>query len=256
MAKLSGRVIREIIIIIAVIGLLILLAIYLRPSKPYLKNDIHIPPDENQPTGNAKPMGHGPKLLPEDDGTVVASALGHDITLGEINQEANLLFRRYGIDPESEMAKKEILLDQLKVEGLAEILSGSLILEKAPGLGINAKEVVDNAMAEWAQGFDSPEAKLASIPDNQGVTIERMRKMYTRQLLPPLIQSALTKDSGDIAQEEKDKIFAGWLLTGLSELKIEFKDEKSAISWKDYINQLLDNNKSTGESAPTTGEGK
>jgi hypothetical protein len=154
------------------------------------------------------------------------------------------------------MAQKDVLRDKLQVEGLAEVLSGLLIVDKAPGLGINVNEEVDKAMAEWAKGYDSPEAKLAGIPDNQGVTIERMRKMFTRQILPPMIQSALIKDLGDISQEEKDKVFADWLLTGLKELKVDFRDEKYALSWKDYINQLMDNNKSKGESAPSADEGK
>jgi hypothetical protein len=256
MSKSTGGAIREIIIVLAIVGLILLLYTFLKKPKPDLSHDINLssPPTRQQTQGRM--MGHGVKFFPEDDETVVAVAFGHEITLAELHQEANRLFRRYGVEPDSEMAQVDAFQDRLKAEGLGEILSGLLIYERASEFGIDAKAVIDAAMDEWSEGYDSPEEKLASIPDNPDITVERMCKMFIKQNLTPLIEKALTEDMEGITHGERVGVFVRWLVEGLEGVEINFRDENLKRSWNDYLNQLKDNNIGHEEFVQPSDEGE
>jgi hypothetical protein len=237
----SRRVVRDIIIILALVGLMALAYYYMRNPRTNLGEDIHINKDAMPPQGaqgmdsGGSMPGHGPGIFPEEGDEVVAVALGHSITTCELNQEANRIFRKMGINPDSPMAQGSDFLSLMRFQALGEILKMLVIIKRAPELGIDAEKLIDDALKEWAEGYGSPEEKLAAVGDTRGVTIDRMRGMFFRDLVLPAVEAEVTKDAGDKSDDEKMQIFAGWMIEGLKDIDIEFHDDDLAQSWEKYI---------------------
>ncbi len=260
MSKSSRRVVRDIIISVALIGLLVLVYYYTRTPHTNLGQDIHMntgtPPQQGMPPqgmGTENQMsGHGEGILPEEGDQVVAVALGHDITNREVNQEANRIFRKMGVDPTAAMAQSPEFKSLMRFQGLGEILSMLVVMERAPELGIDGEKMIDDALDEWSEGYGSPEERLAAVGEVRGVTVDRMRGMYFRELVLPKVVEELTKDSGDKTEEEKKQILTDWIIDGLKNLKVEFHDDDLAKGWDEYISGFR--NTETGE--PATPEPK
>lgn len=238
MSKSSGRVLRDILILVVVIALILVWYLYMRNPQPAdLGQDIHIDPAEIPPQDMASgaAMAHGENIFPEEGDDIVAIALNHEISEAELNQEANRIFRKMNIDPGAGMANNEEFLSMLRFQALGELLTALVIMDRATELGINSEEIVDKAMAEWSEGFDTPEEKLASIKDSRGVTMERMRAMYFRELVLPLVITAVTENSEGDTPEEKEEVFNNWIIQGLKNLDIEFRDDELKNGWEQYI---------------------
>jgi hypothetical protein len=239
MSKSALRTIRDIVVIIAAIGIAVTLYVRLKAPDTNLKHDIQVNPDSSSGHGMMDMhMGGGAELFTDGDDSVVATAGDTQVTQKELYAEANKAFRRQGINPDDDKAKTEDFQYDVKTKALGVIFSNAIMLNKIKEAGLDVDAAVEKKLQDWAKDYSSPEEKLKSINGPEGITVDSMRRLFRNDVVPELTIQALTGQEGDVNNKVQAKILDDWLVNSLLVLEPKFEDTKLADYWSKYIENL------------------
>lgn len=233
------KLVRDILIIVCIIVLAILVYVF-RSGKDEPERTINLGDDladmQDGPAMMHGIGGHSIQIFPEDTEGVVAVALDQDITWAELHRKANWILGPMASGLEG-LADDEDVRINLKRQALVEILERMYISYTVEELGFNIEEIGDEALNEWAEGYNSPEEKLAEI-NHPGVTVDDQRRLLTREAIRSMVKETVTKEMTDATPTERENYYRDWLTTNILALEIDFRDSELEASWQEYVEFL------------------